>query len=69
MDGIYSLIRIILTVVGVLMVASGILWALQGAGLVMWPADSFMLKDKHWIFNGILMANFGLLQLYVVRSR
>lgn len=69
MDGVYSLLRIILTIMGVLMFAMGVLWALQGAGIVMWPSDSFMLKDKHWIFNGILFANFGLLQLYVVRSR
>lgn len=69
MAGIYSVIRVILTIMGVLMVLSGVLWALQGAGIVMWPADSFMLKDKHWIFNGILMANFGLLQLYVARNR
>jgi hypothetical protein len=69
MDGIYTLIRIVLTVMGVLMFLSGVLWALQGAGIVMWPASSTMLKDPHWIFNGILMANFGLLQIYVARSR
>jgi len=69
MAGVYSVIRVVLTVMGVLMFLSGVLWALQGAGIVMWPADSFMLKDKHWIFNGILMANFGLLQIYVARGR
>ena len=69
MAGVYSAIRIVLTVMGVLMFLSGVLWALQGAGIVMWPADSFMLKDKHWIFNGVLMANFGLLQIYVARGR
>lgn len=69
MVGLYSVIRVVLTVMGVLMFLSGVLWVLQGAGIVMWPADSFMLKDKHWIFNGILMANFGLLQVYVVRGR
>ena len=67
MAGFYSILRIVLTVMGVLMFAMGVLWALQGAGLVMWPADSFMLKDKQWIFRGIVFANFGLLQLYVVR--
>lgn len=69
MGSLYSVIRVVLTVMGVLMFLSGVLWALQGAGIVMWPADSFMLKDKHWIFNGILMANFGLLQIYVARGR
>jgi hypothetical protein len=69
MDAIYTLIRIVLTVMGVLMFLSGVLWALQGAGIVMWPASSTMLKDPHWIFNGVLMANFGLLQIYVARGR
>lgn len=69
MDGIYSLIRIVLTIAGVLMFLSGILWALQGAGIVMWPASSFMLQQKQWILYGILAANFGLLQIYLVRSR
>ena len=68
MDAIYGIIRIILTVMGVLMVACGILFALQGAGIVMWPADSFMLKDRHWVHVGIMLANFGLLQLYLVRK-
>jgi hypothetical protein len=69
MDGLYSIIRVVLTVMGVLMFLSGILWALQGAGIVMWPADSFMLKSHEWIARGILTANFGLLQLYIVRRR
>ncbi|MBV8975847.1 MAG: hypothetical protein JOZ13_00545 [Alphaproteobacteria bacterium] len=61
--------RIVLTVLGVLMFLSGVLWALQGAGIVMWPADSFMLKEKQWILYGILTANFGLLQIYLARGR
>jgi hypothetical protein len=69
MDGIYSVIRIILAIMGVLMVLMGLLWIGQGTGLVMWPASSFMLKDMKWAFNGIMLVNFGLLQLYIVRRR
>ncbi|HWA91998.1 MAG TPA: hypothetical protein VG889_18300 [Rhizomicrobium sp.] len=69
MDGLYSVIRVVLAVMGVLMFLSGVLWALQGAGIVMWPSDSFMLKNHEWIARGILTANFGLLQLYIVRRR
>ena len=69
MNGLYSAIRIVLTVLAVLMFLSGVLWALQGAGLVMWPSSSFMLKQPQWIAYGILMANFGLLQLYIVGKR
>jgi hypothetical protein len=69
MSGLYTAIRIVLTIMGVLMVLSGILWTLQGAGIVMWPASSFMLKQPIWITYGTLLANFGLLQLYIVHRR
>jgi hypothetical protein len=69
MDGVYSVIRIVLAIMGVLMLLMGLLWIGQGTGLIMWPASSFMLKDMKWAFNGALLANFGLLQLYIVRRR
>jgi len=69
MDGLYSLIRIVLAVMGALMFVAGVFFALQGAGVIMWPAGSFMLRSHEWIARGILTANFGLLQLYIVRRR
>jgi hypothetical protein len=69
MDGLHTVIRIVLTVMGVLMLLMGLLWIGQGTGLVMWPSSSFMLKDMKWAFNGALLANFGLLQLYIVGRR
>lgn len=69
MDGLYSIIRIVLAVMGVLMFVSGVFFALQGAGLIMWPQGSFMLANHEWVHRGILLANFGLLQLYIVRPR
>ena len=69
MDGLYSAIRIVLTIMGALMLVAGVFFALQGAGVIMWPADSFMLKNPEWVHRGILLANFGLLQLYIVRRR
>ncbi|MBL8657951.1 MAG: hypothetical protein JNJ92_11445 [Altererythrobacter sp.] len=43
----------VLLVIGLLMVAAGALWALQGAGIVMWPAESFMLRREGWITYGL----------------
>lgn len=43
----------LLLVIGLLMVAAGALWALQGAGIVMWPAESFMLRREGWIAYGL----------------
>lgn len=69
MRGIYGIIRAILGIAGVLMLLMGLLWIGQGTGLVMWPQSSFMLHQVRWAFNGALLANFGLLQLYIVRRR
>jgi len=48
-----------LQLLGLALVAAGILWALQGAGAVMWPADSFMLRQDRWIVYGIVTALVG----------
>lgn len=51
--------RTALTILGVLLILAGTLWALQGAGLVMWPADSFMLRQQSWVTYGIATALLG----------
>lgn len=49
--------RFLLQVLGVALVLSGGLWALQGLGIVMWPAESFMLTQREWaIYGGITVA-------------
>ena len=50
-----------LTVLGLLMIAAGALWALQGSGMVMWPASSFMLQQQSWVTYGLITAFAGVL--------
>lgn len=54
------ILRIVLQVLGVALVLSGGLWTLQGLGLVMWPAESFMLADSQWAINGAITLVIGL---------
>lgn len=61
--------RTALTVLGVLMILAGTLWALQGAGLVMWPASSFMLQQQSWVTYGIATALAGVMLLALGRRR
>lgn len=61
--------RILLTVLGALLILAGTLWALQGAGIVMWPAESFMLREKSWITNGIVTALVGVVLIALARRR
>lgn len=49
--------RIILVVVGVLVVLMGIVWALQGLGLV---PGSFMSNNPLWILIGTVTAGVGI---------
>ncbi len=55
----------ILRILGGLALLMGLLWMSQGAGLIMWPASSFMLEQKIWILWGgaLALAGAGLLLL------
>ena len=54
-------VRLIAQVLGVALVLSGGLWALQGLGIVMWPAESFMLAERKWALYGTITAIVGVL--------
>ena len=54
------LLRGLLLVLGVLIALAGGLWTLQGLGIVMWPAESFMLADRQWAINGAIAVLVGL---------
>ena len=53
-------LRILGLALGIVMMLMGLLWVGQGLGLVMWPAESFMLADRVWARNGAILAAFGL---------
>jgi hypothetical protein len=50
---------------GTFLVVMGIIWALQGAGLLNWPASSFMLSQQQWVLYGALTAAAGAVLLWV----
>ena len=56
-------------VLGVLLILAGGLWTLQGLGIVMWPAESFMLADRQWAINGAIVVAVGLLMVWFSRRR
>ena len=51
--------RILLTVPGILLLGFGALFLLQGLGLIRWPAESFMIDSRTWIFRGSVIAAIG----------
>ncbi len=66
-----ALLRALLLVLGVLLALAGCLWTLQGLGIVMWPAESFMLADRQWAINGAvtMLAGLGLIWLSRILRR
>lgn len=51
--------RFVLMVLGLALMLSGGLWTLQGLGVVMWPAESFMLAERQWALYGALTFAIG----------
>jgi hypothetical protein len=61
--------RFALTLLGLIMILSGLLWAAQGAGIFPYPAQSFMIDSRPWIGWGLLMAAAGAVVLWAARRR
>jgi len=61
--------KLVLQIIGVLLLISGLFWALQGAGIIMWPAESFMLAQSRWVLYGLITAAAGLGLIWVARRR
>lgn len=61
--------KIVLTIIGVIAIAMGLLWLGQGTGVVRWPADSFMIADTPWALRGAALAVAGLALILWARRR
>ena len=45
---------------GLVVALVGLVWALQGAGIFRYPAESFMIDQTPWIWRGGLVCVAGL---------
>jgi hypothetical protein len=59
--------RIVSTLLGVLMVAAGTIWMLQGMNLAF--RVGFMVGDWHWTLYGAILALFGIGQVIWSNTR
>lgn len=57
--------RTILTLAGILLLAFGLLFLLQGQGTVRWPSSSFMIDQQVWVTRGALLALLGAILLAI----
>ena len=66
-DYFFGVMRAISSLIGLLMVAMGVIWILQGFNIAF--LDSFMANDKQWALWGALLALVGIGQVYWSNSR
>lgn len=59
--------RKILTILGIVGFLLGVLFMLQGLGVIRYPADSFMIDDRTWITRGGVIALLSALLIGGVR--
>ncbi|HTP93390.1 MAG TPA: hypothetical protein VMJ52_16720 [Xanthobacteraceae bacterium] len=59
--------KTLLTIVGIIAMAMGLLWMGQGSGYVAWPASSFMISQVQWVYYGGGTALIGLLLIIFAR--
>ncbi len=57
----------IILIIGIAVLAFGTLFILQGAGLVAWPRESFMIGQRDWIEKGIVVVLIGLALILTAR--
>jgi hypothetical protein len=62
-----AVVRILMVMVGLLAIAFGLLFTLQGFGIVHWPRSSFMLEDRSWAVRGAIMVVGGALMAWYGR--
>lgn len=48
-----------LRVAGLFLVALGLIWVLQGVGILDWPPDTFMVGEGSWAIRGLGLAVLG----------
>ena len=53
-----------LLILGVVMLAVGLLWIGQGTGIIAWPRSSFMINQLQWAGYGALLAAVGLILIW-----
>ena len=63
------IMKIALTIIGVLALAMGLLWIGQGTGVIAWPASSFMIDQRPWALRGAVLALVGVGLLIWSRRR
>lgn len=64
-----AILRVFCLVLGILGLLMGLLWIGQGLGIIMWPMSSFMLANRVWAVNGMVLALASAIVIWLSRRR
>jgi hypothetical protein len=56
-----------LLIISVLATLAGLIWMGQGAGIIRYPATSFMIDQSPWIWRGAMVAVAGAIGVWLAR--
>jgi len=59
--------KTLLMLIGIILLAAGLLFMGQGSGYIPWPAESFMISQTKWIYYGGGIAIVGILLVIFAR--
>jgi hypothetical protein len=59
--------KTLLTLIGIIALAMGLLWMGQGSGYIPWPKSSFMISQTRWIYYGAALAVVGGILIIIAR--
>ncbi len=61
--------KMTLFVLGLVVTLTGVVWMGQGSGYFPYPASSFMIDQRPWIWRGLAVAVIGLAMVVLARRR
>jgi len=59
--------KTVLTLIGIILLAMGLLFMGQGSGYIPWPATSFMISQIQWVYYGGGIAVVGIILIIISR--
>ena len=63
-----KVVKLAVMIIGCIVALVGLIWAGQGAGIIQYPAGSFMISQTPWIYRGLGVAAVGLALIYGSRK-
>ncbi len=62
-----KILKLALTIVGIVATLLGLIWMGQGSGYFPYPANSFMISQTPWISRGAILAAAGVVMVIISR--